>query len=183
MNPTTDMPRGLRIAAAWLDQIRAASYGIPPYQPTIDRVVSMCHSSEPCNDCGAPVGTAHREDCDVARCLHNGRQRIQCDGGICDEDCDTTDPYGRAQHEAFHGEGPHECGLELWDGVWPGYEECVELGLYCFFPGLGVGYIPCGPEHPEAMPDLNRLPRATVWDRDRQRRVARDGKAEQGAGQ
>lgn len=182
MNPT-DMPRGRRIAAAWLDQIRAAVCDIPPDQTTVDRVVSWCYRALPCTDCGTPLGAEHLDGCDVARCLHNGLQRIQCDGGECDEDCEnTTVGYGRAYHDDYHGEdGPHDCGREIWDGVWPGTEECIELGWFCHFVGPGLGYIPCGPENPSAMADLNRLLSRATWDRDRQRWVAPDGKAAQAA--
>ncbi len=178
---TTDTPRGMRIAAAWLDQIRAATHHARPDQADTDRIVKECYRERPCNDCGAPIGTPHIGDCDVARCLHNGRQRFQCDGGTCDADCDSGDFYSRAHHNTFHANGPHDdCGADIWDGVWPGTEECVQLGWYSYFVGQNdISWVPCGPEHPAATPDLNRLGFSTTWDRERQRWVAPD-KAEAG---
>jgi hypothetical protein len=43
-----------------------------------------------------------------------------------------------------------------WPGRgWPGEQEAVQLGYTCL--DSGKGYIPCTPDTPGAMPDLNRF--------------------------
>jgi len=98
-----------------------------------------------CPDCGTPVGHLHGEDCDVARCAHTGGQRLQCDH----DDCNTT-----------------------WVGTWPGEAECAEYGWWAVMQA-GVGWVPCTPDTPDALPDLNRLtdPRHARWDQALQRYV------------
>jgi hypothetical protein len=99
----------------------------------------------PCPDCGVAIGAAHDDGCDVARCHATGRQRLSCD------------------HE-------HDCGAEAWTGTWPGVVECVELGLWAHFvPNGNPSWRPCGPDHPNAVPDLNRLVREGVWDKTAKR--------------
>jgi hypothetical protein len=56
-----------------------------------------------------------------------------------------------------------------WTGEWPGARECREFG-WCAKPDpAGRGYTSCGPDDPEAQPDLNRLHLEAVWDRRRKR--------------
>ena len=103
--------------------------------------------SKPCRDCGAAVGYAHDEGCDVARCLATGGQRQSCPG---------------------YGTGLHDCGRQVWDGLWPGERECVDFGWYSrFVPD--EGWLQCGPDYPDASPDLDRLARDARWDRAQQR--------------
>lgn len=136
-----EQPRGLRVAAMWLDQVRATDTYID--QATVDRITAHCYWNRPCSDCGAQLGHAHTPGCDVARCLHTGGQRIQCN----DRD--------------------HDCGTHAWDGVWPGTEEAVEYGFYSYFDN---GWHMCGPEHPQASPNLNLLHTGMArWDRDQRR--------------
>lgn len=50
----TELPRGLRIAATWLDQIRAAT-GVEPDRATIDRVTGRAFWDRPCPEsCALP---------------------------------------------------------------------------------------------------------------------------------
>jgi hypothetical protein len=66
-----------------------------------------------CPDCNAPIGAEHvtwddpqfgNGECDVARCLETGRQRLSC-------------------------EESHDHGRDVWTGEWPGERECFEMGL------------------------------------------------------
>jgi hypothetical protein len=58
-----------------------------------------------------------------------------------------------------------------WSGLYPGTEECIEFGWYSTFGGPGKGWQSCGPETPDASPDLNRLMRSAVWSREKRRFV------------
>lgn len=78
----------------------------------------------------------------MARCLATGGQRLSC------------------RHA---GEDGHDCGAAVWSGAWPGEAECMLFGWFsCLVPGRG--WVQCGPGHPEAGPDLNRLAREAEWD-------------------
>ena len=110
-----------------------------------------------CHDCGAKPGEAHDDGCDVARCTWTGQQRLAC-GAI----------------GPLIGQEAHDCGQDVWTGEWPGHAECREYGLYCYWPEGGP-FIPCGPDHPEALHDLNTLIRCGVWDREAGRWVLLDG--------
>ncbi len=137
------VPRGLRVAQAWLDQIRAQTERDPTPED-VERIRRWCFDPGPCNDCGAQHGEAHADGCDVARCLWTGGQRLQCAGG-------------------------HDCGQDVWDGCWPGVAEAVEFGWYSWFEP-GKPWHRCGPNHPQAGPDLNRINVLFCrWDRERRR--------------
>lgn len=96
-----------------------------------------------CNDCGVDVGVQHDEDCDVARCLVTGLQRLSCGG-------------------------EHDCGADVWTGKWPGVAECEALDWWAYFVPH-TGFVPCPADHPGAVADLNRLVLDGVWDRDAKR--------------
>jgi hypothetical protein len=106
---------------------------------------------EACPDCGAVIDEPHRDGCDVARCLATGMQRLQC------------------------SEDEH-CGQDIWSGLWPGEAECAEFGWWAYFQGApagwqATGWVRCGPDHPDAVPDLNRLVIDGSWDQVRGRWV------------
>lgn len=142
-----NLPRGLRIAEAWLDHIRAAT-GQEPDPATVQRVTGECHWGRPCGSCHSELGEPHADGCSVARCLHTGLQRLDCPGAR------------------------HDCGEQVWDGVWPGSSEAIEYG---WFIDRESGRA-CGPEHPHAIPDAGRVhPLYCDWDRAAQRWVKRAG--------
>jgi hypothetical protein len=52
-----------------------------------------------------------------------------------------------------------------WTGEWPGEAECREFGWYSRHGDASKGepyWVPCGPDHPDAEPDMNRLARAAM---------------------
>lgn len=128
-----------------------------------------------CPDCGVAAGAPHEGGCDVARCLWTGRQRIQCDFGLLAMCCAVLRDNGNeslAYELGAHYElddPDHNCGQDVWTGHWPGELDAVERGLWCYW---GPPWIPCGPEHPDARPDLNRLTTEGRWDREVQKWVA-----------
>lgn len=60
---------------------------------------------ENCHDCGAKPGETHSAGCDVERCSHCGSQMLMC---------------GSEEHDPFFAQ---------WTGIWPGWTECLALGL------------------------------------------------------
>jgi hypothetical protein len=82
----------------------------------------------------------HHDWCDVARCLVTGLQRSGCPGR-------------------------HDCGRDLWSGLWPGEAECAEYGFL-----YGAGF-----------PDLNRLYLEAHWDPGLRRWVRDPGPRPDGA--
>lgn len=97
-----------------------------------------------CNGCGATAGTPHG-NCDIARCAEHGMQLIQCEVA---------------------------CEANLWTGYWAGELEAVEFGFFTHFvPNGKPSWRQCGPEHPEARPDLNRIMVECTWDPTTQRYV------------
>lgn len=128
-----------------------------------------------CGDCGVQPGQAHIAGCDVARCMWTGLQAIQCDKGLAAACCKVL---RSAEHDDLADElaaylslddPEHDCGEDIWSGVWPGREDAAALGWYSYF---GPPWIRCGPDHPQATPDLNRLVEEGRWDRENKRWVA-----------
>jgi hypothetical protein len=97
-----------------------------------------------CPDCAVEIGEGHLYDCDVARCLFDGSQRLICRMWGTD----------------------HDCGQDVWTGYWPGILECQKFGFWCYWgPTYGEsGFVRCDKDHPDAMEDLNRLLIACDWN-------------------
>src|SRR5205823_2719377 len=51
-----------------------------------------------------------------------------------------------------------------WTGEWPGEAECREFGWWC----------KPSPDDPEGGPDLNRLRKEGIWDRQRKRFIRKE---------
>lgn len=93
----------------------------------------------------------------MATCVHTGQQRLAC-GAI----------------GPLIGQEPHDCGHDIWMGEPHGYAECRRYGLWVYCPPTGSP-VPCGPDHPDAIPNMNALIRNGVWDRQTQTWVLLDG--------
>lgn len=61
-------------------------------------------------------------------------------------------------------------GLALvpWRGEWSGVAECRQLGLYAKLVE-GCGWVPCRPDEPGAVEDLNTLYSKGTWNQQAQR--------------
>jgi hypothetical protein len=77
-----------------------------PPQWLLDGLLKASTDTTPCPDCAAAVGEKHNINCDVARCLNTGSQRLCCDCG--------------------------KCGNDKWDGKWPNTDKAYEQKLVCF---------------------------------------------------
>jgi hypothetical protein len=128
----------------------------------------------PCNDCGAEIGQPHDGGCDVRRCMWTGEQGIQCGLGLTADCCRVLREAGRddlAEALAYHlglDDPEHDCGEDVWTGIWPGTAECIEFGWFSYF---GPPWTRCGPDNPAAGPDLTRLHFEARWDREAKRWV------------
>jgi hypothetical protein len=110
-----------------------------------------------CPDCHVRPGRYHEPGCDVERCPYCGGQLLTC----------------------LHDPPPDD--REPWTGVWPGVQECRELGLWSR-PVPGRGWVPCGPCDPGAGEDLNRLHRDYRWSRADKCFVRREKRGGRGRG-
>ncbi|GAA4626792.1 hypothetical protein GCM10023196_036490 [Actinoallomurus vinaceus] len=102
-----------------------------------------------CPDCAAANGEPHHEQCDVARCLWTGAQRLACTA------------YDRTTRSI-----DHDCGQDTWTGTWPGDEYAARLGFWCRWDN---GWQPTSADDPNALPNLNRLYTDATWNREERR--------------
>ncbi len=109
----------------------------------------------PCS-CGAAIDEQHHDWCDIARCAATGQQLIQCAG-------EEHEYKGRT-----YGEHEGACESDRWTGFYPGTLEAVERGWFSVFHGLR-GWVRCGPDDPDARPDLNRVHSELHWNPATQR--------------
>lgn len=117
-----------------------------------------------CGDCGVAPGARHLSGCDVERCTVCGGQRLQCPPDECFAENGSCDFCGESEvAECATNVGAcknHDPSKARWTGVWPGSLECINLGFFCYEDPTrrsGSYWVPCGPEHPAAVLDLNRL--------------------------
>jgi hypothetical protein len=106
----------------------------------------------PCHDCGVLPGQFHIPGCGVETCACCGGQAISCVGGL-------------------DGAGTLWLSPIPWSGRDVGVAECHECGFWCYFDPDRISLpsgarVPCEPDHPFAIEDLDRLRRECRWDHD-----------------
>lgn len=133
----------------------------------------------PCPDCGVPAGELHVTGCDMERCGWCGGQAIACEcvfevnGVEYDEDEKATPEMWEEFGKLLDTHG----AIIPWTGEDPHRADCRRLGFWYYNdyskPQGPERMVRCGPEHPEAREDLNRLFESAVWNRDLGRFEAR----------
>lgn len=167
-------------------QVHAHRFFSPGYDTTLpcacgEPVMSPLHA---CRDCGARVGQPHDHGCCVERCQFTGLQWIACDRAEFSCDCEDDNGYDADGHTIHTcGQVPHDCGSEVWTGVWPGYAEAIEYGRFVHIAPIAErtigsftiparrGWVSCEPDDPGATPDLTWVVQLCDWDRERRRWV------------
>ena len=119
--------------------------------------------------CGARFGEEHTDGCGVARCLAYGSQRLLCGPGR------RLVVRGRLPGggvDVDYEDDGHDCGRDIWTGLWPGTVECIQFGWWAVFVPYGSpSWRPVPAGTPGARPDLNRLAVDAVWSPRRRRWV------------
>lgn len=131
---------------------------------------------EPSFCCKVLPGQPHADGCSHACCMWTGGQLIACAGGIAGDVARVLIKHGEdelAQELCYHlgvDDVDHDCGLDIWLGWSRADEAAIRYGLFSYFgPDYGEkGWVSCGPEHPNATPDLNAVA-MMKWNREEQK--------------
>ncbi|MGD9726296.1 MAG: hypothetical protein AB7L09_01470 [Nitrospira sp.] len=119
-----------------------------------------------CPDCDVQPGAVHDVGCDVSRCSVCKMQAIQgCDhvwarAFDAGDECATDPAFTDFLAEDYTGIERHDPTKVRWNGVWPGTLDCIRLGFFCYpDPSRSTGsyWVSCNADHPQAVPDMNRL--------------------------
>lgn len=112
--------------------------------------------------CQAPIGAPHHHDCLIAICVSTGHQRI----------LHATDEYAATHSAPLNPDTPidaHTCGADVWAGHPHGATTAATAGLFARRATAAdaplTGWIPCPPDEPGAVPDIDRLVRSGTWNR------------------
>ncbi len=115
----------------------------------------------PDRDCGVPIGTKHRPDCQIAICVSTGHQRL-------------IHHHGERRPPVDLGEAlvdVHVCGEDVWAGYPHGAVEAAAAGLFvrpATPDAPRTRWVPCTPGYPGAVPDLARVVKTGTWNPVRQ---------------
>lgn len=104
-----------------------------------------------CPDCGVKPGQWHRPGCLWELCPYCGGHVVDC---RC---CDGLPPLDDRMR---------------WAGTCPWLDACLEYGF--FEKEVAGAWVPCRAGDHESQPDVSRLIRECVWDRQEKRFVRRD---------
>lgn len=99
-----------------------------------------------CPDCEVEIEQTHERLCQIATCLHNGEFAFYHQIG---------------NPEAVHSDG--DCELNIWMGFLPGELEAALMGYWCKPDDSFSGYTICDADDPDAIPDVIRYTRETVF--------------------
>lgn len=130
-----------------------------------------------CRDCGVGLGVAHRLRCEDAICLWTGENRSSCASGLANRVRRILQAHGQmdlaAELCAFLAldDVKHDCGLDAWDGTFPGERDIAALGWFTRWTARG--WEKCTEDDEFAQPDLNRIVPECRWDRSQARWVPR----------
>ena len=141
-----------------------------------------------CPACKEPVGYLHQLGCDQETCARCGGQMCSCN---CVYELNGMGPDKLEQeHPDIYSNGPTDEMAAVYDAeiekiggripvslLWPGTEDAVRLGFWCFWTEdvkvrgfiSPAGWRKCKMEHPKAVPDLNELARRCRWNREKRR--------------
>jgi hypothetical protein len=113
------------------------------------RLMAYLAPGQPCPGCQARPGQAHQADCLCADCLHTGLRRQAC---AADQ-----------QQRGIAPEDRHDCGTDTW----PGYDRTARDAINLGWATLGDHRsIKVAIDHPDAVPDIDRLVRQAAWNPD-----------------
>lgn len=124
-----------------------------------------CPGPRNCRDCDTAPGGKHLDGCDKERCTVCMGQRLQCPPDDClmndDGSCDHCGESNLTECATNSGAcKAHDKSKARWNGFYPGVLEAIKLGFFCYEdPSRSTGeyWVRCGPDHPKAIPDMNRL--------------------------
>lgn len=103
----------------------------------------------PCS-CGADAGQAHDEDCDHARCMATGYQRLMCGAVVLHDEGVFT----------VGGDQPgHDCGTDIWPGFDREARDAINAGWFTTLNGSAS----VERDRPDAIPDYIRLRSEATW--------------------
>jgi hypothetical protein len=91
-----------------------------------------------CPSCEVLVGFVHSDLCEISRCTLHGEQFYSCSA-------------------------PDNCFTTKFTGYYPGSEEAIERGWYCY-QDANKKWVSCDEQHEGATPDINRVIKELSWN-------------------
>ena len=139
---------------------------------------ALLEKASNCPDCAVPIGSLHKEGCDIECCPRCGYQQMfVCD---CIYEVNGINPATlEEEHPDIFRDGATDEMMKVWNDLWgsrripwsgdpPAILECRRLGWYAkFIPDNG--WETCNKDDPGAIEDLNRLFREARWNPETQK--------------